>query len=182
MPNAEQARRGAAALAALASLVACTPPHTTPEAYELANIGWWNVVPKSSPAQFTDMFETVCLDTEPKARPARLRAAGYVPRPSPAAHDLWVVDDRRPLVMTAPSRARCAVVAEARTGQADAVRRMVLRRFSGARAVAPESLGAGVERAWQTGGGTHVVTLREGAPTAPSRLMLALVGPDGGQD
>lgn len=170
------------ALAACASLASCSSPPLTPEAHELANLSWWNEVPKSSPGLFTGVFEEICLDTPATKAPARLRALGYVPKPARVAdHQLWVVDDRRPAVLTGSAGMRCAVVAEARSGQADAARRMVARRFPQAGAVAPETLGGMVESAFALRGGGHVVTLRQAGRNAPSRLMLAILRPAGGR-
>lgn len=148
---------------------------TGPDAYELANIAPWNVVPNSPPARFVSVFERVCLDgpRDPDAAARSLRAMDYVEVPGSGPLRSFVVDDSRPAVMIARDGSACAVGAESRTGQTERARALVLRRFPAATPLDPTPLGA--EQAWAAGGAV-IFLQRDGAPDDPARLLLAISG------
>ena len=167
--------RWASALGALALLAACDGAGgQAPDAYELGNLNPLNAVPKSSPSRLVATFAKACLDGPQTAvgAEAALRDDGFVPLPQRRnGVTVFVSDDLRPAVMVTPAAQSCAVVAEARTGQTDAIRDMVARRFPGAAPISAP--GKGLEQAWKTPQGI-VFLRRSGSPKYRSRLMLGI--------
>jgi hypothetical protein len=184
-PAAPAERTGAGKalpLAALAILAACTPsPPISPEFFELANIDPDNIVPKSSPTVLVRAFSDFCVDQIDTLGgvPALLRARDYVAVPEirPNGARLYVVDDRRPMVMLsdgAESRT-CAVAAESRTGQTSRVLSFVATEFPEARPIDPAGIGPTAEAAWFLGEkSTIIFILREGAPSSPAQIVVGL--------
>jgi hypothetical protein len=163
-------------LAACLLLGACVPgPGGGPDAFELANMQPWNVVPQSTPARLVAGFEAACLDgpADPDRAAAALRKADYVEtRRRPGAPTrAFVVDDSRPAVLLGVDGRSCAVAAKARTGQAQRIAAMVARRFPGAQAVDPARIGPRTESAWATGDGMIVLN-RVILPGRPSEVLL----------
>ena len=148
---------------------------------ELGNIRLSNVVPKSSPKSMIAAFERYCLDTGGDAARAgaALRASDYVEVPERGSDGLrsWVVDDRRPAVMVGHGvqSGACAVAVSPRTGQTEAVQRLVADRLGGARGLSPDRVGRGVEQAWATADGAVVFTRRGRLPDTEPYYMLGVL-------
>ena len=176
------APRRCALLWAASLLSACAGPWSAEE-FEVANMRPSNLVPKSSPASFAGTFERHCLDRldAPETIGPSLLAADYILAPGArrAGHELYVVDDRRPSVMVAPTPAGtfCGVIVSSRTGQTARARGLVARRFPGASPLDASALEPGTEAAWRVGpdGRTLLVLKRRGVPASPASLILAAV-------
>lgn len=185
VPAAPTERTGAGkalALAALAILAGCTPsPPITPESFELANIDPDNIVPKSSPAALVRAFSDFCVDQIGNlgALPDLLRSRDYVAVPElrPNGLYLYVVDDKRPMVMLSEGAqsSTCAVAAESRTGQTNRVLSFVATEFPEARPIDPARIGPSAEAAWFIGETTTIIfILREGTQSAPAQIVVGL--------
>jgi hypothetical protein len=182
-PPADRRRVGTAlALTAAIVLSACTPsPPAGPDFFELANIDPENIVPKSSPAVLVRAFSDFCVDRidDPASIPALLKANDYVAVPEfrPNSARLYVVDDRRPMVMLSdgPESSTCAVAAESRTGQTNRVLSFVATEFPAARAIDPSGIGPTAEAAWYLPGtSTIVFILREGTASSPAQIVVGM--------
>lgn len=166
-------------LAAISSCGPATP--VDPTIFELANIHPANIVPKTSPAALIKAFDEFCVERidAPDTIPAALIAVDYVAVPGPGGGrpDVFVVDDRRPLVMLmpGPDTDGCAVAAEPRTGQSQRVRTYMATRFPEAVPVDPARVGPTAEAAWHLRDRQAVIfVLREGAPSTPGRIVLGI--------
>jgi hypothetical protein len=161
-------------------LAACSDiPFDAPSRIELANIKPANVVPKSSPEQLIDAFDDVCFADSVSDAEAKLRAAGYVPatRVASSTMTLYYVDDERPAVglRAAVGGFDCAVHAETRTGQTNAVDDYVARKFPKAELRDNPH----TERYWlapYTKGGI-LFTSREGRPWRPETYIVGILRP-----
>jgi len=166
-------------LVAMSSCGPATP--VEPTVFELANINPANIVPKTSPAALVRAFDAFCVDRidAPDSIPKALIAADYVAVPGAggARPAVFVVDDRRPLVMLTrgPATDGCAVAAEPRTGQSQRVQTYVATRFPDAVQVDPARVGPTAEAAWYLRDRQATIfVLREGAPSTPGRIVLGI--------
>lgn len=165
------------------------PGEVAPEIYELANIRPSNVVPKASPSNLVNTFETFCLDGshDPARIAERLRSASFVPLPKevPGWPSLaqqtnvtaFAVDDNRPLVMLSDDGQTCAVGAESRTGQTARIQEMIAQRFPSAQALDPQTVSSGTETAFLVqGSASGVIFVQRIAPSiSNSRLILGII-------
>ena len=149
-------------------LLLCACAAQGPDAYELANIRPWNIVPLSSPARLVGTFEKVCLDgpTDPDRAAAALRAMDYVEVPGPGPIRSFAVDDNRPAVMI--SATACAVGARSRTGQTERIRAMVATRYPQAEGF----IARGIEQGWRLPSGDAIALRRLPRPGGPNEMIL----------
>lgn len=165
--------------AALAVLTGCGGTGPVGQAYELANMRPWHVVPRSAPAVFVKTFRTQCLPSRDTAQIEKtLRAANYIEAPSRGALRTFVSDDRRPMVTVGRTVNGfvCGVSAKSRAGQTQQVNRFVAKTFPGARPVSPASIGPSIEQAWAIGPDL-LVTQREGVVRSDVPYILTLIRP-----
>jgi hypothetical protein len=163
-------------------LAGCGPARG-PEASELRNLSWLMAVPETAPARLARAFRTTCLDTraDGAAIAAALALTDYVELPAAGGGARrFVVDDMRPAVLVAETRAgrSCAVVARARTGQAARAARLAAA-LPGAREVDARRLAASAERAWRLPDGALVATHRHREPVRDDLFAIQYLRPLG---
>ncbi|MEM9138443.1 MAG: hypothetical protein AAGB15_01310 [Pseudomonadota bacterium] len=170
-----------AALTAVAGLQACTTSPDPREASELASIRQSNLVPKSNARTVVRAFNNHCLGNlgQPAVIPGRLRDVAYVEAETQEKMRVFVVDDRRPLVMfrERENGLHCVTAARARTGQADRIDGFVASTYPKAKAMRPADLDVDAERVWAIANNplTMIYTKREPRPLGDDVLMLGVI-------
>lgn len=132
-------------LATTCVLAGCDVPAAIPNRAELLNFRPSHIVPKTSPTAFVTAFRRYCLAGDSATAQGRLRADDYIPTRAFGRDDVYVVDDRKPMVMITDDG--CAIRAASRAGQTNAVADFLATQA--AEPVDPARTGApGAESAW----------------------------------
>lgn len=125
-------------------------------------------------------FKTICLAKNSDEQQKRLQRAGYLKtRETGRGVRTYVVDNRKPAVMLRETNGAkaCAIGAEARTGQSQALRALVVSEFPDATPIDARNISNSAEAAWATPNGAVLYLDRHGPKVAPPRLIFAISRP-----
>jgi hypothetical protein len=162
---------------------ACSNAGTPPEAFEIANMRESNFIPKTSPTAFVNVFNRYCVsgsrDTAAIAEALKLIDYVALRETGSGRFEYLVVDSLNPLVTLSQPQDpyMCAVTAESRAGQTNAVDRYIAANHPNAVPLSPKTINPTAEQAWLVGTNprTIILTLRDGTPSTPARFTLMIL-------